>query len=354
MAVNLAACVTAFLISFLTLPVIIKYSLRKNLGDVPGRRKIHKKITPSLGGIAIFLGFAIASLFWMDFNQWDDLRFVLASLLIVFMIGVRDDLVPFRALHKLFGQIVAVVILLFSSIQIDSFHGLFGVYEIPVWIGYPLTLFTIIIITNSFNLIDGLDGLAGSVGLVSLISFGTWFFLAGDYMFALFSFAMVGGILAFLFFNWEPSHIFMGDTGAMVIGMMLAIMAIHFMGVNEKLPEEHVMRFSATVASAIAFIIVPLSDTLRIIVLRISKGKSPFSPDKSHIHHAIMRLGVTHSKTAMILAVVSAFFIAISFLMRDYGDKIMLPLIIILSMLLSIILDRLIIRKLSAKAVNNE
>lgn len=354
MAVNLAACVTAFLVSFLTLPVIIKYSLKKNLVDVPGRRKIHKKITPSLGGIAIFLGFAIASMFWMDFSQWDNMRFVLASLLIVFMIGVRDDLVPFRALHKLFGQIVAVIILFFSSIHIGSLHGLFGINEIPIWLSYTITMLTIIIITNSFNLIDGLDGLAGSVGLVALISLGTWFFLAGEFVFALFSFAMIGGILAFLFFNWEPSHIFMGDTGAMVIGMMLAIMSIHFMNVNDSLPEGHLVKYSATIASAVAFIIVPLSDTLRIIILRISKGKSPFSPDKSHIHHAIMRLGVTHSKTALILAVVSAIFILLSFLMRDFGDTVMLPLIIILSLVLSVILDRLIIRKLSTKTSEHE
>lgn len=350
MAVNLAAIVTSFLVSFLVLPVIIKYSQKKNLGDAPGRRKIHKKVTPSLGGIAIFLGFAMASSFWMDFSQWDAIRFVLSSLLIVFIIGVRDDLVPFRALHKLFGQIVAVIILLFSGIYIESFYGFMGVYEIPVVVGYLLTAFSIIVITNSFNLIDGLDGLAGSVGLVALVAFGVWFYLAGDYMFSLFSFAMTGGLLAFLVFNWEPSEIFMGDTGAMVIGMLLAILAIHFMKVNNSLPEAHVMKFSASIASAAAFIIVPLADTLRIIILRLSKGKSPFSPDKSHIHHAIMRMGITHSKTAMILALVNLSFISLSYLMRGYGDKIMIPLIIVISLTLSIILDRLILRKLASKA----
>lgn len=349
MAVNLAASVTAFLVTFLVLPVIIKYSHKKNLGDVPGRRKIHKKVTPSLGGIAIFLGFAMASMFWMDFTQWDSVRFVMASLLIVFIIGVRDDLVPFRALHKLLGQIVAVIILLFSGVHIASLYGFLGVNEIPMAVGYTLTAFTIIVITNSFNLIDGLDGLAGSVGLIALVAFGTWFYLADDFVFGLFSFSMAGGLLAFLVFNWEPSEIFMGDTGAMVIGMLLAIMAIHFMNVNNSLPEFHAVKFSASIASAAAFIIVPLADTLRIIVLRLSKGKSPFSPDKSHIHHAIMRLGVTHSRTAMILALVNASFIFLSFMLRGYGDKIMIPLIIVISLVLSIILDRLILRKLATK-----
>lgn len=330
--------------------MIIKYSHRKNLGDVPGRRKIHKKVTPSLGGIAIFLGFAMASMFWMDFSQWDAIRFVMASLVIVFIIGVRDDLVPFRALHKLLGQIVAVIILLFSGVHIASLFGLLGINEIPIAVGYTLTAFTIIVITNSFNLIDGLDGLAGSVGLIALIAFGVWFYFVGDFVFSLFSFSMAGGLLAFLVFNWEPSEIFMGDTGAMVIGMLLAIMVIHFMNVNNGLPELHPVKFSATIASAAAFIIVPLSDTLRIIILRLSKGQSPFSPDKSHIHHAIMRLGVTHSRTAMILALVNASFILLSYLLRGFGDQIMLPLVIVISLALSIILDRLILRKLASKA----
>ncbi|MCO5272958.1 MAG: undecaprenyl/decaprenyl-phosphate alpha-N-acetylglucosaminyl 1-phosphate transferase [Cyclobacteriaceae bacterium] len=349
MAVNLAACVTAFLVSFLVLPVIIKYSHKKNLGDIPGRRKIHKKVTPSLGGIAIFLAFALASMFWMDFSQWDSVRFVLASLLIVFIIGVRDDLVPFRALHKLFGQIVAVIILLFSGIHISSLFGFLGINEVPPAVGYTLTAFTIIVVTNSFNLIDGLDGLAGSVGIIALLAFGVWFHLAGDFVFSLFGFSMAGGLLAFLVFNWEPSEIFMGDTGAMVIGMLLAVMAVHFMNVNNALPEWHPVRFSASIASAVAFIIVPISDTLRIIILRLSKGKSPFSPDKSHIHHAIMRLGITHSRTAMILAVVNASFILLSYSFRGLGDKIMLPAIIVAALVLSIILDRLILRKLASK-----
>lgn len=352
MAVNLAACVTAFLISFLILPVVIKYSLRKNLVDVPGRRKIHKKITPSLGGIGIFMGFILASLFWLDYSQWEDVRFVFASMLLVFLIGVRDDLVPFRALHKLFGQIVAVIILLFSSVTIDSFYGLFGIDSIPAIPAYLLTAFTIIIVTNSFNLIDGLDGLAGSVGLVALIAFGMWFYWVGDYMFTLFSFAMIGAILAFLVFNWEPSEIFMGDTGAMVIGMLLAILAIRFMGMNYDLPVTHPAKFSATIASAAAFIIIPLSDTLRIIILRTIKGQSPFHPDKSHVHHAIMRLGMTHSKTALILASVNVFFIAGVFLLRDFSDLIVLPAVIVTALLLSGVLDRLILNKLSTKAVN--
>lgn len=350
MAILLAACVTAFLVSFIILPVIIKYSLAKNLLDVPGRRKIHKKVTPSMGGIAIFGGFLMAVLVWMDFDQWSNVHFMLASLFLVFLLGVRDDIVPFRASHKLYGQIIAVVILMFSSILVTSFYGFLGIEELHPAIAYPLTAFIIILITNSFNLIDGLDGLAGSVGLVALTCFGIWFFLAGDFVFALFSFAMVGGILAFIVYNWEPSEIFMGDTGAMVIGMMLGVLAIHFTTVNGNLPSGEIIKFNATIAGAVSFVIIPLCDTIRIIILRISRGQSPFSPDKSHIHHAIMRLGMSHSQTALILASVNMVFILGVFAFRDFPDGYVLIGIFVTAFALSFIVDRLIIRKASAKS----
>jgi UDP-GlcNAc:undecaprenyl-phosphate GlcNAc-1-phosphate transferase len=348
--INLAACVTAFLVSFIILPVIIKYSLEKNLVDVPGGRKIHTRITPSMGGISIFGGFVSAAIIWLNSDQWQAIRFVAASLFIIFLIGVRDDVVPFRALHKLYGQILAIVILMFSPIQIQSLYGLLGITEIPAVIGYGLTLFTVVVITNSFNLIDGLDGLAGSIGIVSLTAFGIWFFLANDAVFSLLCFAMTGGILAFLIYNWEPSEIFMGDTGAMVIGMLLAIFVIRFMNVNASLPAQSPIRFSATIASAACFLIIPLCDTLRIVILRLSRGLSPFQPDKNHVHHAIMRLGVTHSRTAIILASVNILFIAGAFMLRNFGERYLLTGVVLVSFLLSFILDRLIINKVSKKS----
>lgn len=350
MAILLAASVTAFLVSFMILPIIIKVSLAKNVLDVPGRRKIHKKVTPSMGGIGIFMGFLMATLVWMNFSQWANIHFLLASLFLVFLLGVRDDMVPFRAMHKLFGQIVAVVILLFSAVLIDSFHGFFGIGDIPTPVAYFLTGFIVILVTNSFNLIDGLDGLAGSVGLVALITFGIWFFLAEDFAFALLSFAMAGGILAFLVYNWEPSEIFMGDTGAMVIGMLLAVLSIHFMQVNSALAYDNTVKYNATIAGAACFIIIPLCDTLRIIVLRLSQGKSPFTPDKSHIHHAIMRLGMTHSKTALILATVNIVFILAVFLLRDYQDEYVVAGVFVVAFTLTFIVDRLIIRRVNTKA----
>ncbi len=352
MAIQLAAAVTSFVICFLVIPVIIKYSLEKNLVDIPGRRKIHKKITPSMGGIAIFLGFFIASLIWVDITQWKEIRIILIALFIVFFIGVRDDLVPLRPFMKLLGQVMAgsLLIILFD-LRLKSFYGLLGIYDIPLIVSYGITLFTIIVITNSFNLIDGLDGLAGTIACIALLAFGVSFFLADDIIFAILSFCMLGAVIAFLFFNWEPSEIFMGDTGALVIGMMLSINAIHFIDLHYNLPVDHPYRFKACISGAVCFMIIPLADTLRIFILRITRKQSPFTPDKSHIHHNVMRLGFSHGKSTILLGLVQIIFVAVILFARDMNDNYVLLGILILCIVLSVILDRTIQNRLTKENI---
>lgn len=346
MATQLAAAVTSFVICFLIIPVIIKYSLEKNLVDIPGRRKIHKKITPSMGGIAIFIGFVLSALIWTEISHWKDMRFILIALFMVFFIGVRDDLVPLKPFMKLLGQIVAAVVLMaLFDLRLKSLYGLFGIYDIPLSVSYAITLFTIIVVTNSFNLIDGLDGLAGTIAGIALFSFGVSFYLAGDIVFAVLSFSMVGAVIAFLFFNWDPSEIFMGDTGALVIGMMLAISAIHFIDLQYNLPGENPYKFKAAVSGAVCFIMIPLADTLRIFILRIVRRQSPFTPDKSHIHHNIMRLGFSHGRSTIILGITQIGFVVVAVVTRPYNDNYVLLGILLLCTVLSFVLDRAIQRK---------
>ncbi|HET9054380.1 MAG TPA: MraY family glycosyltransferase [Cyclobacteriaceae bacterium] len=343
MAIQLAAAVTSFVICFLIIPVIIKYSLEKNLVDIPGRRKIHKKITPSMGGIAIFIGFVISALIWMEFSQWKEMRFILIALFMVFFIGVRDDLVPLRPFMKLLGQVMAAAVLMaLFDLRLKSLYGLLGIYDIPLAISYALTLFTIIVITNSFNLIDGLDGLAGTIAGIALLAFGISFYLADDIVFAVLCFSMVGAVIAFLFFNWDPSEIFMGDTGALVIGMMLAISAIHFIDLQYNLPIDHPYKFKAVISGAVCFIILPLADTLRIFILRIIRKQSPFKPDKSHIHHNIMRLGFSHSRSTIILGLSQTIMVICVVMARKLNDNYVLLGILVLCTVLSFMLDRMI------------
>lgn len=296
-----------------------------------------------MGGIAIFMGFVISALIWMEFPQWKEMRFILIALFIVFFIGVRDDLVPLRPFMKLLGQLIAATVLIvLFDLRLKSLYGLLGIYDIPLVVSYLITLFTIIVITNSFNLIDGLDGLAGTIAGISLLAFGIAFYLAGDIVFAVLSFSMVGAVIAFLFFNWDPSEIFMGDTGALVIGMMLAISAIHFIDLQYNLPVDNPYKFKAAISGAVCFIIIPLADTLRIFILRIIRKKSPFTPDKSHIHHNIMRLGFSHGHSTMILGFSQAVFVVMIIFCRSFNDNYVLLGILAICTVLSFLLDRAI------------
>ncbi len=345
MLVLSGAALTSFAICFLILPVIIKYSLKKNIVDMPGLRKVHKKITPSMGGIAIFMGFLFASLIWIDVELWKEVRILLISLIMIFLIGVRDDLVPISPYSKIMGQAIAAFVLIaIYDLRLKSFYGLGGIDDIPVWFSYAITIFTIIVITNSYNLIDGLDGLAGTIGSIAMLTLGIWFYLAGDLVFSVFAFAMLGALIAFLIFNWEPSKVFMGDTGAMVVGMMLSIVIIHFIDYNYHLPHTHAYRFTGSVASALCILIIPLADTFRVFVVRLLHKQSPFVADKNHIHHNLILLGLSHSSATLILGATQLLFIALALTIGPVADHYQVIGVITLGTLLCLLLDRLIKR----------
>ncbi len=345
-----AAAVTSFVICFLIIPVIIKHTLKRNIVDLPGRRKIHKKVTPSMGGIAIFLGFLISSLIWIDFSLWKDVRIILIALVMTFLIGVRDDLIPIKPLIKILGQVMAAsILILVYDLRLKSMYGVFGIEEIPLWLSYAITILTLVVITNSFNLVDGLDGLAGTIGSLAFLGFGVWFFYTDDVVFSILSFSMLGAIIAFLIFNWEPSKVFMGDTGAMVVGMLLAIACVRFIDYNHSLPNTNIYKFTASVSTALCVIIIPLFDTLRVFIIRIARKQSPFVPDKNHIHHGMMRLGLSHGATTLFLALTQILFMTLSLVFMDRDDQFLLPGIVLIPVLLSVILNRLLLNRVNGE-----
>jgi UDP-GlcNAc:undecaprenyl-phosphate GlcNAc-1-phosphate transferase len=337
---------TSFTLTFLMMPLFIKYLSKKEILDIPGGRKIHRGAKPSLGGIPMFISFIAAILIWLPLSSWHIIKFTLLAQTLLFIIGVRDDLLPMRAWHKLIGQLLAVSIIIFiADIRIKSLNGFLNIYELPFTISVAITYIVIIGITNAFNLIDGLDGLAGTISLIAFSALGGWFYLTSHPIEALISFSVVGAVLGFLIFNWQPSLIFMGDTGSLFIGLTIALLIIQFLGFNSVLAADFVFQFKCPLALAISSIIVPVTDTSRIIILRLSKGHSPFKPDKNHIHHAIMRLGMTHEKAVIIMGSFQAMCILIVFLLRRQPDWVPLTIILTLSIACSIVLDRLIISK---------
>lgn len=266
-------------------------------------------------------------------------------LIIPFIIGLLDDLIHLRPLAKLIAQVAtASLIFFFLDIKLTSFYGLFGREPLPEVFSYLLTLLTVILITNSLNLIDGIDGLAATFSFVACIFFGSWFYFSGNYPFALLCLSLAGGILAFLFQNWEPSNIFMGDTGSLVIGTILSVVTIAFLNQNEAMPPEHALKFNSSIPTALCVLVIPLADTIRIVIVRLSKGISPLQPDKRHIHHALVRMGLSHRRAVTILTLIHVAMIGIAVIFRDANQWLLLGVIIALATALCLILDRLMFK----------
>ena len=300
---------TAFLITYVAIPKVIFFAEKLRLLDEAGIRASHKGSVPIFGGIAIFTGIIFSLLFWADI---ENIQFILVSILIVFFVGVIDDLLELSPFKKLVGQVMATLIIIFlGDLQIDSMHGVLGVYDLPIWIGTLFTIFVVIVITNGFNLIDGIDGLAGGVGVISSFSFGVIALLMDQSDMAILAFTLMGALLGFLRHNLFPAKIFMGDTGSLVVGMILSILAIN--SIRYGLVTETIKLPNKGPLLAIVILAIPLFDSLRVFVARIMKGRHPLSAGRGHIHHALLSLGFGHKKTSFIL-----YFFAISIIVFSY------------------------------------
>lgn len=344
----LGAFLVGLLVSFLIMPLIISALKKKNLIDTPDRRKIHRTVTPSMGGIGIMAGVLIALLIWLTFSGIVENKYILAGVGLLFVAGMRDDLIPISARVKLMVQILAALTVVFTGTIINSGFGLFGFEELNFTLRAFLSIGFIIFFTNSFNLIDGLDGLAGTVALIISSFFSVWFYLNGSIYLAIISGATAGSIIGFLYYNWSPAKIFMGDTGALSLGFLFAVLALIFINQNHNLTTEW-YKYNAPVATMIAILVIPLFDTFRIIVVRLVKKKSPFEPDNNHTHHILMRLGMTHAQVAILLASVNVVAIALVTIFRHAGDNVLLPILILSGFFLSVLLDQLIIKKVRTR-----
>jgi UDP-GlcNAc:undecaprenyl-phosphate/decaprenyl-phosphate GlcNAc-1-phosphate transferase len=294
-----------------------------------------------MGGVAIMLGAIFTLLMSLSLKEWTDAKYFFISLALMFFIGLRDDILALTPKQKLYSQFLPVFLLVFlDQVTLRSTYGLIDLPFVPVWIIWILSILTLVILTNAYNLIDGLDGLAGSIGIISLTFFGFWFHSVGQTSLSLVAMTFAGALLAFLFFNWQPSKIFMGDTGALMIGFLLSFMAIEFINQNYELPTQHTSKFQASISTAIAVVIIPVFDTLRVIILRLRKLQSPFKADRNHLHHQFLNLGFSHAKSVLFLGIINLGFIALAWLLRNQTDRLILPLIVILCLVINFTLKR--------------
>lgn len=304
--------------TFILLPVIIKVSRSIDLLDIPDRRKVHQISTPSLGGIAIFMGFMLALLMAVPLAGLAEIKYFLFGLVVIFILGVRDDISSLLAKNKLLTQVfAAVLVVYFTDIKLTGFYGIFGIGEMPAWFHIPLSLFVIVGLTNSFNLIDGIDGLAASVAVFILSVLGWSFLSIGESTYAMVCIAAIGALLAFLFFNWYPSKVFMGDTGSLMLGFMISSLAIKFINVGQIVFDNTVITQGTSVGVAVALLILPIYDTTRVFTIRFINGKNPLDPDRNHLHHGLLRLGLNHAKATVVLLLLNVVIFTSALLIGD-------------------------------------
>jgi UDP-GlcNAc:undecaprenyl-phosphate GlcNAc-1-phosphate transferase len=330
---------TSILIGFLVFPILIKFLQKIKFGDIPGGRKIHKEFTPSMGGIGIFISFFFSLVVWGGGGgNINKVWFLVAGLIIIFFIGMSDDIVDLRAHYKLIGQIIAAsIVVIQGDMRITSFYGFIGVNVLPEYFSYTFSIFVLLVTSNAFNLIDGVDGLAGSVSAIALSFLGIWFSVHGFESFALLSFSLLGAVLAFLIYNWQPAKIFMGDTGALTLGFTIGVLVICFFKSNEMLLNSVNGKFNSPFTIGLALMIYPLFDTMRVFVKRILRGTHPMKADKSHIHHFLLRSGMSHQKVTIIISSVQLILLIITIFISSLDDNwsmiILIGLIIIFGVL---------------------
>ena len=308
----------SFIITFLAIPAIIKIAEHKKLYDLPDARKLHTRQITSLGGIGIYGGFFLASLLAISGQTNPEFQYFFAAATVIFFLGIKDDLMVLTATKKFIGQVIAAAILIhLGGIRIDSMHGLFGIHELPEAFSLALSYITIIVITNAFNLIDGVDGLAGTLGMLTMSIFGSYFLYVGMIGYGLMAFALAGSLLAFLIFNYNPAKIFMGDSGSLVLGLINAILAIKFITVADDPMVSYPIQSAVSVGFAI--LMLPLTDTLRVFSIRIFRGRSPFSPDRNHIHHLLLDRGLNHKYVTLACLLLNMMFISLAYFTRAMG-----------------------------------
>lgn len=342
----------SFLIVFSAIPTILRVAHTKNLFDEPNRRNVHKVKIPTLGGLAIFIGFLFSYTFVIDWFEMSRIPFLVSSLLIIFGIGIKDDILITAPAVKLLGQILAALVLVgFGDVRITDFHGFFGIQP-NYFFSMAFTLLLFVFITNGFNLIDGVDGLAAVVAIITCTSFGLWFYINGFIEIPIMSAAIVGSLLAFLYYNVFSNRqkIFMGDTGSLLLGFLTTLIAIKFMELNI---QPNTLSYSMTSAPAVALgiLIVPIVDTLRVFFLRLSQGKSPFTADKNHIHHRMLSLGYSHLKISLLIGMINIAFVILVYTLRNIGMLWLSFLMLSLGFLMASIPSMLIwMRKRKVKA----
>ena len=332
---NLVLISSAFLISFvlvlITIPPILRIARAKHLFEPFEERKIHRTTIPPMGGVAIFIGFTLSSIIATDGLSFDSLKYIIASVIAMFFIGLKDDLLVISAPKKLGVQIFASVILItLGNVRFTNLQGILGIHEIGFFTSVIISIFVMVAIINAYNLIDGIDGLASGITMIGASSFGIWFYLSGNTQFSIMSFALVGSLAGFFLYNvfGSKNKLFMGDTGSLIIGIVISTLVIKFNEFNVGYTGPYAV--NAAPAVSFSIIIVPLIDTLIVMTIRISSGISPFTADNNHIHHKLLKLMSVHLNITLLILISNLIIIATSIFLNTLKINVNIQFLLIL------------------------
>lgn len=331
-----AIFIGSFLLTYLTIPRIIGVVEYKRLMDNPNQRSSHKSKTPTLGGIAFYYVIILALFFIRDRDVFDEAMYILPALTILFIVGLKDDLVVLSPGSKLIAQILAIsFILVNESFTIFSLNGFLNINEIPYYLYLAIGGFMMLTIINSYNLIDGIDGLASIVGIVIMIIYTTIFYLSDEPFYALISITMNACLMAFFGFNISSDKkIFMGDTGSLIVGFIISVLTLKFLALKPESYQGLPFLLENAPLIAISILIVPLFDTARVFTIRIANKKGPFSPDRNHVHHVLIDFwGLSHKQASFIIGCFNLIFVVLFIILgskaKNLGMVIMLVSVVI-------------------------
>lgn len=321
---DLIALLISVIIAGILIPKIILIAFRRKLFDDVNERKIHRGVVPRLGGIAFFpailFSMALVAAVNLRFNNVlmlyevatnsVQIYFEICAIILLYLVGIADDLIGVRYLAKFVVQIIAAILLVSSGMYIGNFYGILWIQEMPIWLSWIFTAFIVVYVVNAINLIDGIDGLASGLSTIALVFYAIVFFRGGEFIYSMLAAATAGTLFPFFYYNvfgdaCKQKKIFMGDTGALTTGMILVFCVI---GVMCGRPDFLTDNYNPAIV-ALSPLIIPCFDVFRVYIHRVRKGRNPFLPDKCHIHHKLLALGMNQASALLTILGSSLLFI---------------------------------------------
>lgn len=345
----------SFALGWIGMPVVIRIAKAKGFVVRPNKRMSHTGEVPNIGGLNIYFSVMLSYLLF-DFSQVANNQFFLIGVAAIMIIGFVDDVLVLTPLSKLLGEVFAGIALIgFGNLRLTHLHGIFGIEQIGLIPSYIISLFVLIAIINAINLIDGIDGLASGLGILYCLFFAVYFHLVGSTSWSILAICMIGALAVFFIFNvfGKSGKIFMGDSGSLLLGYLLTAFIFRFCEQNAHHVIPEIYHMNAAPAVAICVLTVPIFDTIRVSITRIKQHRSPFQPDKNHIHHLLLRTGLNHIQTTCVLLSVSVVFIGLAILGRNWNIWLLLFTDFALATALTMILWHILNKKIYGPDANH-